>query len=207
MSRVLVLFVHPDQSHSRVNKPMADRAKSLDGITFIDLYGLYPRYDIDIEAEQAKLLEHDVIVFQFPFYWYSTPSLLKLWQDMVLEHGFAYGKGGDQLAGKSLLIATTAGGSEEAYSTQGSNRFPIRTLLTPLEQTARLCQMQFLAPFVLFSSLSASNNQRVGDHIGRYQTVLEALRDDRLDLQAAMTQTILGEPTLPLLENANAAER
>lgn len=194
-----MLFAHPNQIQSQVNKPMIEMVKTLGGVTFVDLYALYPRYQIDIEAEQQRLIEHDVVVFQFPFYWYSTPSILKIWQDLVLEHGFAYGQGGNKLAGKVLLIAATAGGAEDAYSIEGSNRFPIRTLLTPLEQTARLCQMRYLAPLVLFSSLKASKNKLVGVHVEQYKQVLKALRDDRLDLAAAFEQQLLGEPALPLL--------
>ena len=206
MSRVLVLFAHPNPGQSRVNKPMADMAKTLEGVTFVDLYSLYPRYKIDIDAEQQRLIDHDVIVFQFPFYWYSTPSMLKIWQDLVLEHGFAYGQGGNLLAGKSLLIATTAGGAEDAYSVEGSNSFPVRTLLAPLEQTACLCQLRYLAPLVLFSSLAASNDQRVSVHVEQYKTVLESLRDNRLDLNAALSQELLGEPAIPLLTALKGVE-
>ena len=44
---------------------------------------------------QVALVAADTIVFQFPFYWYSVPPLLKEWIDLVLEHGFAYGLEGD----------------------------------------------------------------------------------------------------------------
>lgn len=181
--------------------------KALDGISFIDLYALYPRYQIDVEAEQQRLLEHDVIVFQFPFYWYSTPPMLKIWQDTVLEYGFAYGQNGNRLADKVLLISTTAGGAADAYSVEGSNRFPIRTLLTPLEQTARLCQMRFLAPLVLFSALTASKDERVLTHVERYKQLLEALRDDRLDLNMAQKQEFIDTPVIPLLASSNGIER
>ena len=54
-----------------------------------------------------------------------------------------------------LLPVATAGGPDDAYREQGSNKFPLRTLLTPLEQTANLCQMRYIPPFVLFASLKA----------------------------------------------------
>jgi len=178
---------------------MVDMVKTLEGVTLVDLYGSYPRYQIDIEAEQQRLLEHDVIVFQFPFYWYSTPPILKIWQDLVLEHGFAYGEDGNKLAGKACLIATTAGGAQDAYSADGSNRFPIRTLLSPLEQTACLCQMRYLAPLVLFSSLAASKDHKLALYVEQYKSVLEALRDGRLDLDAAGAQELLTEPAIPMI--------
>ena len=64
---------------------------------------------IDVRAEQELLVSHDVIVSQHPFYWYSSPALLKEWQDLVLEHGWAYGRGGTKLTGKILFNAITAG--------------------------------------------------------------------------------------------------
>jgi len=191
MNKVLILFAHPDQPMSKVNLRMFEAAKMLDGITAIDLYGLYPRFKVDIEAEQQRLLAHDLIIFQFPIYWYSTPALLKEWQDLVLEHGFAYGKGGSKLAGKSLLIAATAGGDEATYSTTGENHWSIRTLLSPLEQTARLCQLRYLSPFVLFSSLAAANDARGSEHIDRYLRFLKAVVHQELNLESGDSSALL----------------
>ncbi len=199
MKRVLVLLSHPNLSQSTVNRRMAQRASTIDGVSVVDLYALYPRYKIDIDAEQARLQAHDAIVFQFPFYWYSTPALLKEWQDLVLEHGFAYGTAGDKLAGKQLLVATTAGGAIDAYTEQGHNHFSIRTLLAPLEQTATLCQLQYLPPFVLFSSLAACKDKRVTEHVEQYAQVLEALRDNRLDPVALAERNLLAQPALPIV--------
>jgi glutathione-regulated potassium-efflux system ancillary protein KefG len=56
----------------------------------------------------------------------------------VLEYGFAYGEGGTTLRGKKFLSAITMGGGEKAYSRDGYNRYTIRELLVPFEQTARL---------------------------------------------------------------------
>ena len=84
-------------------------------MTIHDLYEVYPTLSIDVKREQALLLEHDVIVFQHPFYWYSCPAILKEWQDLVLEHGWAYGVGGTQLRGKITLNAITTGGPAHAY--------------------------------------------------------------------------------------------
>ena len=54
----------------------------MEGVTFVDLYAEYPRFEIDVDREQARLLAHDVIVFQNPLFWYSTPAILKEWQDL-----------------------------------------------------------------------------------------------------------------------------
>lgn len=102
--KVLVLFAHPSQRRSEVNMPLFKAAKLVEGVTAVDLYGEYPDYHIDIDREQKRLLEHDVVVFQYPLYWYSTPSILKEWQDLVLEYGFAYGSSGTALHGKYLCV-------------------------------------------------------------------------------------------------------
>lgn len=62
MSRVLLLFAHPAFERSRVQRPMLEAAKRIDGVTIRDLYELYPDFDVDPTVEQAALLEHDVIV-------------------------------------------------------------------------------------------------------------------------------------------------
>ena len=115
MRKVLILFAHPALEKSRVNQRLIEAVRDLPGVTFHDLYQLYPDLDIDVAREQELLVEHDVIVMQHPLFWYSTPAMLKEWQDLVLEHGWAYGHDGTALHGKILLTATTAGGSETAY--------------------------------------------------------------------------------------------
>ncbi|WP_183794238.1 MULTISPECIES: NAD(P)H-dependent oxidoreductase [unclassified Rhizobium] len=201
MAKVLVLFAHPGQRHSRVNILMAKIAGSMEGVTFVDLYADYPKLDIDIDVEQARLLKHDVIIFQFPIYWYSTPSILKEWQDLVLEYGFAYGHTGDKLAGKLFLPVITAGGPDHAYTEQGSNHFRLRALLSPLEQTANLCRMRFVAPYALFAAHDARGDGRAEPHLEGYRRLLEALRDETFDIDAAAGMELLSAETLPLRES------
>jgi len=180
-ANVLVLFAHPAIRKSRVNRLMLDAVRPVDGVTVNDLYEAYPDLDIDVAREQELLAGHDVVVFQHPFYWYSTPAMLKEWQDLVLEHGWAYGHEGDALRGKTLLSAISTGGSEEAYCAQGNNRFTIRQLLAPIEQTARLCGMVYLPPFVVHGTHSVSE-QEIEGHANDYRLLVEGLRDDRVEV-------------------------
>lgn len=202
MARLIVYYAHPGQRFSHANKTMTEAAREVGGISFVDLYAEYPRHNINVDKEQARLLDHDVILFQFPLYWYSTPSLVKEWQDLVLEHGFAYGSGGDRLAGKTMMLALTAAGPAEAYTPAGYQHYPLRTFLTPLEQTARLCKMAFSAPYVLHNSLKAHKTGEVTAHAEGYVRLLEAIRDDRYDFEAASDKTIVTHADLPLLEGA-----
>jgi len=200
MARVIVYYAHPGQKHSHANRAMADAAHQVPDITFVDLYAQYPRFNVDIELEQQRLLDHDVIVFQFPLFWYSTPALIKEWEDLVLEQGFAYGVGGDRLAGKHMLLAVTAAGPMDAYTPAGYQHYPIRTFLTPLEQTARLCEMNFLPPYVLYGSLSAPQDGQLEGHVSSYRSLLELIRDDRLDLAAANEHDVIRADDVNSLE-------
>ncbi len=182
-ARILILFAHPAMQKSRVNRRLIDAVQDLDGVTIHDLYEAYPRYDIDVPREQALLEAHDLIVFQHPFYWYSTPSIIKEWQDLVLEHGWAYGAKGRALHGKRWLQVTTTGAPEEAYCAEGRMHFTARQLLAPLEQTARLCGMRFLAPFVLHNTHSMDETD-IAAPAQDYRELLIALRDGLVDLEA-----------------------
>ena len=112
--RLLILFAHPALHKSRVNQLLLSSVESLPGVTINDLYEAYPNFHVNVAREQALLLEHDVIVFQHPFYWYSSPAILKQWQDLVLEYGFAFGKNGTRLHGKLVLTAISTGGPSSA---------------------------------------------------------------------------------------------
>jgi glutathione-regulated potassium-efflux system ancillary protein KefG len=185
MRRVLVLFAHPVMERSRVNKRLVGALRDLAGVTIHDLYEAYPTLAIDVAREQALLAEHDVVVFQHPFYWYSTPAILKEWQDLVLQHGWAYGPGGTALRGKITLNAITTGGPAAAYRPDGYNRFTVRQLLAPYEQTAHLCEMRYLAPYVVHAALRVTGDEDLGPRRDGYRRLIEGLRDDRIDLERA----------------------
>jgi glutathione-regulated potassium-efflux system ancillary protein KefG len=185
MRRILILFAHPVLERSRVNRRLLAAVRDLAGVTVHDLYEAYPTLYIDAKREQRLLVDHDVIVFQHPFYWYSTPAILKEWQDLVLEHGWAYGHGGTQLRGKITFNAITTGGPEAAYRRGGYNRFTVRELLAPWDQTAHLCGMQFLAPFAVHAALRVTGDEDVAQARAAYRQLIEALRDERIDLERA----------------------
>jgi glutathione-regulated potassium-efflux system ancillary protein KefG len=179
MARILILFAHPALEKSRVHKALVRHVPKTDGITFHDLYEIYPDYDIDPDREQALLLKHDIIIMQHPFYWYSSPAILKQWQDLVLEHGWAYGRGGNQLAGKTLFNAISAGGREDVYQESGYNRFTVKQLLAPFDQTAHLCRMNYLPPFVIHDThrlIPAA----IEAHAQHYGELLLAFRNDEI---------------------------
>lgn len=191
--RILVLFAHPALEKSRVNRHLMRAADEIPGVTFHDLYEEYPDFQIDVAREQELLLSHDLIVMQHPFYWYSGPALLKEWMDLVLEHGFAYGHEGTALRGKAMMNAVTTGGPREAYDHQGYNRFTMRELLSPFDQTAHLCGMRYLAPFVVHRSLVIRDSDDAAPHAALWRTALSALASGAIDLEAAATAERLND--------------
>ncbi|MDP5253908.1 MULTISPECIES: NAD(P)H-dependent oxidoreductase [unclassified Vibrio] len=196
--KVLLLFAHPSQHRSEINTPLFEAAQEIEGVTCVDLYAEYPKFNINIDKEQQRLKEHDVIVFQFPLYWYSTPAILKEWQDLVLEYGFAYGTEGNALAGKILTCVVSAGGKEEAYQAHGYNHFTIRQLLAPIEQMASLTGITYIAPLTLFGARTAVEEQRLNQHKQNYQLLLRSLVDNTLDINQVRPIADLA-PTLSAL--------
>lgn len=174
--RVLIYFIHPKTHKSRLNSAMLQAVEGIEHVTVRKLYDLYPDFFIDVKAEQRQLEEHDVIVWQHPFYWYSAPPMLKEWIDLVMEHGFAFGNEGNALKGKKVLTATTTGGRQEAYRKEGRNNFTMRQLLAPFEQTVNQCKMTYLPPFIVHGSLLI-DEERIRKAAEDYKKIIISLRD------------------------------
>ncbi|UKS25776.1 NAD(P)H-dependent oxidoreductase [Paenibacillus sp. HWE-109] len=145
--KTLVIVAHPNLSASRVNRRLAEEMEKQAHVTVHRLYDVYSDEQIDVAAEQKLLEAHDRIILQFPFYWYSSPPLLKKWLDAVLTYGWAYGSEGDKLHGKDLLIAISTGGPEKAYAPGGYNHYTLPELLRPFQATSNLIGTHYLTPF------------------------------------------------------------
>jgi glutathione-regulated potassium-efflux system ancillary protein KefG len=194
--KLLVLLAHPRLRNSVIQSAMLKAISGLDGVAIRDLYAAYPDFVIDVPEEQRLLLEHDVVVLQHPFYWYSSPAIIREWQDLVLENSWAYGPRGTRLAGKFLLSALSTGGSESAYHHDGRNRFEIGELLAPVNQTAYLCSMAYLRPFVIHAgrrmapaALSAAAES--------YRDLVVGLRDGRIDPMSVLADGYRLPPAFP----------
>lgn len=157
--KTLVIIAHPTlHTSSYANQKLA-QAAAKHATTVHDLYAVYGNTDRNIEHEQQLLLKHERIIFQFPIWWYSCPSLLKQWFDDVLAYGWAYGEGGDKLHGKEWGLAVTAGGSDDAYSSQGYNLFPLEQLLRPFEVTASIIGTSFLPVFAVYEAMGLNEEE------------------------------------------------
>ena len=139
MKKVLIISGHPNLANdSFANKIiMEDLAKLLPDAILDDLGALYPDYKIDVAAEQKKLAAADIIVLQFPIFWYSCPALLAKWLEDVFVRGFSHGSQGKALVGKKLVLSFTTGAPESAYGAA----FPVDMLTGRFVQTAGLTGM------------------------------------------------------------------
>lgn len=185
MAKVVVISGHPELENSYTNKVILQwLEQAVDDIDIRRLDTLYPDYAIDVATEQQALRQADVVILQFPFYWYSVPALLKKWIDDVFSFNFAYGPEGDKLKGKDLLLSFTIGGPQQAYAPTGYNHFRIEELIKPLEQTAYLAGMNFQTPVYTHGMVyipqvyntQQAVEQRAGEHAHRLLNVLAQLQ-------------------------------
>lgn len=141
-----MILSHPNLSQSNANIIIAEELKRLENIEVRHIDTLYPDGKVDVETEQKILLESDLIVFQFPLFWYNIPASLKNWIDSVFSYGFAFGSTGDKLKGKDLQVSATIGGAEDTYSPEGQNKYTIDTLFTHFKAIAHLTGLNYLQP-------------------------------------------------------------
>lgn len=175
----LVLVFHPNLKDSSVNKQLADKIEEEENATIRRMYDIYPDGKIDVLVEHKYLLKADRIVLQFPFYWYSSPSLLKQWEDDVLVYGWAFGADGTNLHGKELLITTTTGATD--YVRGAGVRYTVEDLLRPFQATSNLIGTRYLKPFIINNSM-AIDDTLISEYAKEYVTYvtkseLEELRD------------------------------
>jgi len=179
--KILILFAHPAYSRSTINRALREAVEGLENVTVHDLYNSYPDFYIDVAHEQQLCEEHDVIICQHPFYWYSTPAIMKEWLDLVLQHDWAYGSKGRALKGKVFLQAITAGGDDSVYRRGGMNMFTIAELTSPMRATANLCRMEWLPPFAVLGIHRGLPRERIRAQAEDFRQAVIGLRDDRLD--------------------------
>ncbi|SDK01616.1 NAD(P)H-dependent oxidoreductase [Sediminibacillus albus] len=157
--KILILVNHPNFEESIVNKRWLEELEKYPRFTVRHLDDVYPDGEIDIEQEQRLCEQHDRIVFQFPFYWFSSPALLKKWQDDVLTRGWAHGSSGNRLVGKELLIATTVGSPDYKYQASHIHEFSMNEFLKPFQATSKFVGMTYLPAFIFFGTFKAGEEE------------------------------------------------
>lgn len=154
---IVIVSGHTDLNQSCANKTiLAELERRLPKAEFVYLDTLYPDFRIDVKAEQQRLLWADMVVLQFPFFWYGMPSLLKKWIEDVFAHGFSHGSTGNKLHGKKLLLSFTSGAPEDMYRHGGLQNYTIEEFMPPYKQLASLCGLEWQG-YVYSGGLSYAN--------------------------------------------------
>lgn len=203
--KTLIIISHPevDESTSQqfLIQSIPDELRT--DVTVHMLEKTYPDGNIDVSYEQSLLKKHDRILFQFPFYWYSSPPLLKKWQDEVLTEHFAFGYRGDKLADKELGLVLSIGIAEKEYQTGGQEGYSISELTKPYQALARKTQMTYIRPLSIFQFAYQSEAEKRRLLI-RYQQYLTLERPDSLKTREAWMVKALKATAAETLRTDNA---
>ena len=159
MKKTIVIYGHPYYQMSACNKTILDEFhKEAPEAEIINLMELYPNFEIDVEREQKRLQEAEVIVFQFPFWWYGSPSIMHRYVEDVFAHGFAYGSTGTALHGKKLILSFTAGGPHSAYTKEGYQHYYMSDFMPPFIAMANLCGLELQPEIVSYGMMIVDPN-------------------------------------------------
>lgn len=181
MKKILLIVGHPNWKDSVANRAIIDEFMRLNPDAEIsNITELYPHGDIDVVAEQKKLLEADTIILQFPVMWYSCPSVMHKWMEAVLTYGFAYGQGGDKLKGKRLFASFTTGGTADMYSRYGAQKMTIDDLMPPFAGIPYHCHMTWGGYVFSGGMMVAGNTNEEQLAAFRVRAKAHAARLDRL---------------------------
>lgn len=152
MKKILLLSCHPDIQNSFGNKTLLNAVKDLDGLTVMDVY----KENFTVETYRKAFDEADILLFQFPLYWGSAPSMLKKWSDEIFIKLI------DNMAGKGkkIMVAVTCGAAKSEFCSTGYNLYPIETLVSPYHLQANFSGMGWLPPFAVYDMENAELKEK-----------------------------------------------
>jgi glutathione-regulated potassium-efflux system ancillary protein KefG len=174
--KILIIVGHPNIEKSRVNKYLLSQVESEKNITIHYLEKEYLKdgmiLPIHWKEEQKLILEHDRIILQFPFYWYSFPALMKRWVDeILLENTYTQNP---IFAKKEFLFSITTGGNEVAYSASGYNNYSISQFTLPFEQIMNLIQAKYLSPFLVQGTMHHLPDEKLKEKGQEYKAYIQS---------------------------------
>jgi NAD(P)H dehydrogenase (quinone) len=118
----------------------------------------------DLEDEMRKVEGCDLMILQFPLWWFGLPAILKGWVDRVMAMGRTYGHGkiyeSGQFRGKRALLSLTTGGPAQAYVKGGFNG-DMDAILRPIQRgILQFLGFDVLAPQIYYGPVRASEGTR-----------------------------------------------
>ncbi|EPJ8755524.1 TPA: NAD(P)H-dependent oxidoreductase [Pseudomonas putida] len=134
----------------------------------------------EVKAEQDKVAWAELVIFQFPMWWFSMPAMLKGWVDRVLSRGFAYSTGRKydtgHLKGKCAMLSLTTGTASTLYAPNGIDG-DLHHILWPIHNgILAYTGFTVLPPFAAWMPAQVSQQQRA-DYLLQYAERLSRLGD------------------------------
>ncbi|MDX2003863.1 MAG: NAD(P)H-dependent oxidoreductase [Meiothermus sp.] len=173
---ILIVYAHPNpNSFNAAMREVAVGALSRAGHSILtsDLYAMHFNPVLSarelagdhhaLKAEMSKVHRADMLLFQFPDWWYGMPAIMKGWVDRVFAQGFAYDEGQEfekgLLRGKKAMISMTVGYPKSYYA-----QAPQRDLMRVLEPIHygyfAYCGLEVLPPYVVYAPGGMSDAER-----------------------------------------------
>lgn len=135
----------------------------------------------ELKAEMQKLEWADLLIFNFPLWWFSLPAILKGWVDRVFAMGFSYGGGkgvydNGVFKGKRGMLCITTGGPEIAYGDNGKNG-NLDKILFPIQHgMLYFVGMEVLPPFIVYSPVRITDEERKSK-LSDYKNLLQSIEE------------------------------
>ncbi len=119
----------------------------------------------EIARDQERLLWCDLLVLQFPLWWFGPPAILKGWIDRTLAFGRIYDLGHRYgtglLKGRKGMVSVTTGGPQSRFGTPGAEYEAIDLYLKPIEYGCiQYMGMELADRFVAWSAGRVSDDER-----------------------------------------------
>lgn len=171
LRKVVILLAHPNIKGSQANKALIDAVSDIEGVAVFNLYELSEDIAFNVDEWSKIISDASAVIYQFPFYWMSAPSLLKKWQDEVFTHLSKI----PAVAGKPLMIVTTTGSEDDAYRSGGRNRFTTDELLRPYQGSAIHSGMAWQTPIVVYGMGTADAGKNIAEGANSYKQRIEML--------------------------------
>ena len=156
LRKVVILLAHPNIKGSQANKALIDAVSDIEGVAVFNLYELSEDIAFNVDEWSKIISDASAVIYQFPFYWMSAPSLLKKWQDEV-------------------MIVTTTGSEYDAYRSGGRNRFTTDELLRPYQGSAIHSGMAWQTPIVVYGMGTADAGKNIAEGANSYKQRIEML--------------------------------
>lgn len=164
---VLVLLAHPDIQQSKANAALSQAASEVEGVQVVNIY----EHEVNPDVYRQAVTQAHTLVYQFPFYWMSSPHLLKQWTDEVFMQFVSEGL----IEGKRLMVVTTTGSEEAAYQHDGRNKYTMEEYLRPFEGQANHAKMLWEQPLVVYGQSIDGAAERLAEGCKSYKARLEQL--------------------------------